>query len=327
MISIIRHGEDSRRLDYDEKNCAGCGLCSIACPNGAIKYGPPAPIARGIKDANYIVIDEEKCNICGLCTAACPFDSLDLKLNDVSTKQNPDYPHWTHKTIVDDEECIYCGQCEVACPVDAVHMTRQYPERKEFVSGEIILNEDKCTYCGICSEICPAEVVTVNSNKGEESIHFDEDKCVYCKLCKRLCPTEALDIVCSICMNSETLPSGEVTGEVNISQHKCISCGLCSIVCPRDAISVTKPFTGSVGFVSEDYKCRGEKCSVCVDVCKCNAITIGEDDRPHFNEDLCVLCGACQLACPFKSIIVSRDSSCLENVKSASWLKHLSKIM
>lgn len=52
-------------VDIDE--CNACGLCIIACPEGAIS-----------KYEGHVVIDYEDCRGCGLCVEPCPRDIISL---------------------------------------------------------------------------------------------------------------------------------------------------------------------------------------------------------------------------------------------------------
>jgi len=49
----------------DDKTCINCGLCSVYCPTGSIKY----------KNEKYI-IDYEYCKGCGICMVECPVHAI-----------------------------------------------------------------------------------------------------------------------------------------------------------------------------------------------------------------------------------------------------------
>lgn len=315
----------TRTLTHTNENCIGCGLCNTICPTNAIKMAPLLPVARGILKKPYLTINEDKCAECGMCAAACPFDALDLKIDNQSIKENPIYPKWNIDVIIDENNCLYCQQCQIACPQDAIKVTRQYPKRTEFVSGELEINEEECIKCGICQELCPAEAITVDRTTGKETIQFDKEKCVYCKVCKKACPTQAIKAICNSCMYTDDLAKNTITGRVIISHEDCINCGWCQNICPKETITVNKPFTGELIY-NEEIDCKGNTCHACQDVCQCNAFTI-KDGISKWNPDVCVYCGACQKACPKKRINVQRQTMNLENIRSKAWNKNINKIL
>ena len=51
----------------DRKVCVACGVCTKACPKGALS------IYKGC----YAVVDSEKCVGCGLCAKDCPVGCIE----------------------------------------------------------------------------------------------------------------------------------------------------------------------------------------------------------------------------------------------------------
>jgi len=45
------------------------------------------------------------------------------------------------------------------------------------------------------------------------------------------------------------------------------------------------------------------------------------------NQDLCVLCGACEKACPQKILFIERNFMELTNIKSTAWEKILGNLI
>ncbi len=336
MASTQREGQDNREIIHHNDICVGCGICSDICPTSALNLGPILPIARGIVDMDYIRMDEHKCVVCGLCSFACPFNAMEFKINGNVAKNLNEYPKWDHGTNIDKEDCILCGKCEIYCPRDAILVKRELPKIKNLVSGEIKTDVDKCITCHICEEMCPADAITIkttsNSAMGRfeaSNIEIDPEKCMYCKICQKVCPEDAIKAICTTCMDSENIPEVEITGDVVLDEISCINCSWCEKICPSDAAHTIKPFKGEVLLQEneeEEKVCTGEACHACLDVCPCNAITL-TDNHMSVNSDVCVLCGACEKACPQKILSVDRSSMELSNIKSKSWQNILGSLI
>lgn len=336
MSHIKREGLDNRSIKHNNDNCVACGICSDICPTSALTLGPILPIVRGILEMDYIRMDENKCVLCGLCSFACPFNVMEFKINNIEGKNLAEYPKWDHGTNISEDDCIFCRQCELCCPRDAIITKRDLPKLKDLVKGEIIKEVDNCISCHICEEMCPSGAITIKnkSNSGEgrfqiEDIAIDPEKCVYCKICQKVCPENALRIICTTCMDQDQIIDTDIKGDIALDDVTCINCGWCETICPSNAVQTIKPFEGMVILEEneEDEKiCKGESCHACQDVCPCNAVTLSEN-KMTVNQDVCVLCGACEKACPQKILKVERTSMKLNNIKSSAWKKILAGII
>jgi len=210
-------------------------------------------------------------------------------------------------------------------------MQRKLPPRSELVIGETDVDLEKCIYCGMCEEMCPTDAINIEKNKISSdkpylatNTKIDESKCIYCGICRRICPEDAIKIICTTCMEKNTIEPVLIEGEIVLDDEQCINCGWCQEICPVDAAHVTKPFEGNIYFLHE-FECKGDSCHACKDVCPCNAISM-VDNHSFINPQFCVLCGACKQTCPQKGIVIERNAMQLTNVRSKSWNERLNNL-
>ena len=104
-IVAARADPDGRtRVDIQTELCAGCGICWMECPAGAIEY------TKFIEGA--IQIDPGACpDGCRRCLDVCPVNALGLDAGG--------------KVFAKDIYCVYCGACVRVCPNgDALRVER-----------------------------------------------------------------------------------------------------------------------------------------------------------------------------------------------------------
>ena len=65
-ISLRKKERCNMTIIVAEKECFGCALCVLVCPQEAMKI-PPSFIVH---------IDKDKCDECGQCLGFCPVDAL-----------------------------------------------------------------------------------------------------------------------------------------------------------------------------------------------------------------------------------------------------------
>ena len=99
-----------KRIVFDEKKCAGCNICSIACMDQN-DYDPscgedPFRMAGRREKDGVFTNFSESCVHCGACIDVCPLECI---------SRDPD----TGFVVVDNAECIGCGACRDACPLSA----------------------------------------------------------------------------------------------------------------------------------------------------------------------------------------------------------------
>ena len=98
------------KLVFDQTECAGCNICSIACMDQN-DYDPscgaePFRTVTASEKDGIIRYRSEGCVHCGLCIDACPMSCI---------SRDPE----TGMVVCDDAECVGCGACRDVCPISA----------------------------------------------------------------------------------------------------------------------------------------------------------------------------------------------------------------
>lgn len=174
----------TKKLEYDNLKCIGCGICDLICPTEAIEMGPIPSVVSGIFDAPFQIFNLDKCIFCGLCAAFCLSKAITFSFNGTSVTELDDYIRLkkqyeceNHKILLsedlknvknlespikgkltfhDMDRCdpVGCVVCYKICPTDALYSPKKSKEK-------IILKEELCIYCGACEVTCPEALIKV----------------------------------------------------------------------------------------------------------------------------------------------------------------------
>lgn len=176
-------------------------------------------------------------------------------------------------------------------------------ELRLYVNSVLLkLDKDKCCECKICSEICPKEAIKIENGKEIT------DDCVLCGFCAPFCPVDAIQFFID---GKEKNILTEYKGIPDLPDFTDI-----------DGYKVKKFLEGRIKI--NEAKCP-EDCEECVSACP---ITIIERDGKAVNVDekKCLLCGACQTACPEDAIAIKRNRIIHGDGFSSTWNKALEKL-
>jgi 4Fe-4S ferredoxin len=215
------------------------------------------------------------------------------------------------------EKCIGCGTCVMACPKSSLTIGSVGAVARGLIDKDFIENDaEACIVCGICAKTCPAGALVliqdgkpVNDNSYINVALKDttvNDNCVHCGLCEQICPQGCIEVRQWL----STDGNATVNGETIVDNETCIHCGWCQSVCPTKAIEVEKPFEGT--WIQDEATCTA--CRTCIDTCPCNALYNPEwgageiVDKVAQRADVCIYCGACDMACPVKAITVTKTA-------------------
>lgn len=229
---------------------------------------------------------------------------------------------------VPNEKCAPCILCEPVCPTGAVKVTfnktrEDFGPLRKGIKGTISVNKDKCNLCGRCARFCKAFLLIEKGEKEKdprdlrpyEQLLVDEELCDYCGLCEGLCPEEA------IAVEGEPLKEElKFEGKIEIDPDLCIGCGRCALVCPYQAVEVKKPFEGEIRLIEKNLvRCDPLGCQACFNVCPARCWYVDERGKAAPVKEQCILCGACNLACPVSAIEVKRSGVRHTEIKETPW--------
>ena len=235
MLEWVLHVKDYK-LILDKNRCAGCQICSLACPKEAIKVEKRLKL-NGEKTSKPLVdVDLAKCNFCGICDILCPYGAIDVNLDGkhiLSVVEKESFPQLIRDIQVDTSKCpIDCIECEEACPLDLIKVSWLTPDGKavESVSAlepeksepklKVDIQREHCPCCRVCEVKCPEGMMHVRKFLNGK-ISINTERCpAGCKDCLDVCP-----ITGALYLSDEDR-------KVHVNETFCVYCGACKIVCP-----------------------------------------------------------------------------------------------
>jgi 4Fe-4S ferredoxin len=232
------------KLALDKNQCAGCQICSLACPKGAITVEKQSKAAGQPAKKAKVDIDLKKCNFCGICDLTCPYGAVKVTLNgqpNFTVIDKDSFPTLIRDIKIDTKNCPKdCDACVKACPLEQLKVTRVTydgklvtdvnaltPSQRRHVVVTVDIPKDKCPTCKACEYKCPPGVIKMRKTF-EGKIAIDSAKCPEgCQDCVDVCPITGTLTVAN--------------GKVHVNEATCTYCGACKVICPTaDALTLRR---------------------------------------------------------------------------------------
>jgi 4Fe-4S ferredoxin len=285
MKEVLLESREDRQQVYLPEKCIGCGTCVQVCPKGELVIGSVGAVARGLIDKDFIEKRKSgECTLCALCARVCPTGALEVRKAGKAEKDES-YLHMALKTTQVNESCVHCGLCAEVCPQSCIEIKdRQLAEDGSLrLEGKTLIDLNRCVHCGWCAAVCPGGTISFEKPFAGEFFR-DDDICQACRTCVHTCPANAL-------FNKEW-EQGEIGEKVTHRKDACIYCGACAQACPVRAITVRK-----TAIIPE---MKGKKAfeKRLSDLAPWPTLT----STLKTDEDACLGCGNCVIACPVNAL-------------------------
>jgi len=233
------------KLTLDKTRCAGCQICSLACPKEAIKLEKQPKTAGQKAKRVRVDVDLAKCNFCGICDITCPYGAITVTLNGEhapAVVEKESYPELIRDIRIDTRQCPKeCDECEDACPLGLIKVSRLTfdgkpveniaaltSSEKRHVQVNLAIQKEYCPTCRVCELKCAPGAIKVRK--------FIEGKLA---INQAKCPEGCTDCL-DVCPITGALSLGE-DKKIHVNETFCDYCGACKAVCPvDDALTLTR---------------------------------------------------------------------------------------